>query len=616
MDYKIKEIHFSLNDNQLNINSQPIQANQKTYAAILYLLSSENEVVKKNELMAQVWQGVIVSDDSLFKQIQLIRKIFNSAGLPDDTIENVYGKGYRIKYAISKIETTEGQYSRVKKGLNIPFYVYLLPIITIVLAVVFWSVFKQTRSMDLLDQEERKSIHNLMTQDWDEGLANIKQILASTDQNYSKSDLAYLYSKKGVAEYRLQKFQDSFSSLTRALELNTELNDLNMIGENHLNLAKYYDFNKDNQNQSKHIKLSIDYFKQAGSDTSVIDAQMELAYIQKKSGDIKLAIATYQNIIEQAKQINDKTGEMIAINNLAATHLIINEYDQALALAEAGLALNLELGNGQHIANSYSFLSQLYQQQLSTSKALSMIEQAIKYQLNSGDFRNMSPKLMTLNYLLVQTFQYQRASELLAITDQYAEALKVKNSSAIINLYQGMNAAHQNLWSIAEAHLIQAYQLSEKNNFRYKQDETIAYLALAYYFNNNHLQALEPALKVVNDAKSNDRPKALAALVLAYTYRHIERQTLFDQWYLKAEESIKPEWLFEYQLLTQLRSEMAQDSTSISQSQTQIEYQNIQKKMLALAVTSQMNEGIYTELKTKVMEQIDSIKSDSESSSP
>ncbi len=601
MHFKINKTEISLLDNQLIINSENIQVNQKTYDALRFLLESDNQVVEKNALIKKVWQGIVVSDDSLFKQIQLVRQILIKAGLPEDSIENVYGKGYRFKYPIENAPMAV----KAKMSPEKSYKIYVWPLALIILLSGLWFFSMQEPKPDQLDAEERKSIHNLMLQDWKEGLLNIEQILSTKDQIYSKSDLAYLYSQKGVAENQLQKMQNSFDSLNKALKLNTELNDFEMMGKNHLNLAKYYDFNENRLKQMDHIEQSIKYFTQAEAATSIIDAQMELAYLQKKAGDIELSINTYQNIIAKAKSIGDKTGEMIAINNLAATYLIINENDQALKLAEQGLALNLSIGNGQHIANSYSFLSQLYQQQSKSSQAISMIEQALKYQLTSGDFRNMGPKLMSLNFLMVQTFQYQQAEELLEITGRYAQALKVKNGLAILNLYTGMNAAHQNQWKKAEKDLMLAYQLSEKNNFKYRQNQTIAYLALAHYFNDNHLQSIEPALKVASDESSNARPKAMAALVLAFTYHHIERQSLFDEWYAKAKNEIKAEWLFENILLLKLTLLIEEDGEVAEQIKAEI--QSIQMKMTKLATESQVNQNIYKDLKTKVTEHVDGL---------
>ena len=67
MHFIINNTQLSLVNNQLVINAENVPVNQKTYDALSFLLASENEVVGKNALIKKVWQGIVVSDDSLFK---------------------------------------------------------------------------------------------------------------------------------------------------------------------------------------------------------------------------------------------------------------------------------------------------------------------------------------------------------------------------------------------------------------------------------------------------------------------------------------------------------------------------------------------------------------------
>ncbi len=67
MHFVINNTQLSLVNNQLVINAENVPVNQKTYDALSFLLASENEVVEKNALIKKVWQGIVVSDDSLFK---------------------------------------------------------------------------------------------------------------------------------------------------------------------------------------------------------------------------------------------------------------------------------------------------------------------------------------------------------------------------------------------------------------------------------------------------------------------------------------------------------------------------------------------------------------------
>ncbi len=137
--------------------------------------------------------------------------------MPEDSIENVYGKGYRFKYPVEQQKEVTSTSLKTQKNQKFLFQIYLLPFFLIILLVGLWFFFKQEPKRDQLNAEERKSIHNLMLQDWNEGLLNIDQILNAKDQTFSDRDLAYLYSQKGVAEHQLQKMQDSFESSNNGL---------------------------------------------------------------------------------------------------------------------------------------------------------------------------------------------------------------------------------------------------------------------------------------------------------------------------------------------------------------------------------------------------------------
>ena len=173
MQFKIKNQTLSIKHNQLTFDDQIIELNDKTKNALLLFLNSKQAVISKDHFLEKVWLGVIVSDASIFKQIQTLRNLFVQAGLPEDSIENVYGKGYRLKYTVSAIiepTRTEPEHAEsvavnhTNKRLTIGL---LMALVTSLFFYYFWQQQQQTTNK--LNKEQRSAITELSKNDWQQG---------------------------------------------------------------------------------------------------------------------------------------------------------------------------------------------------------------------------------------------------------------------------------------------------------------------------------------------------------------------------------------------------------------------------------------------------------------
>jgi len=613
MKYKINNTVFTFKEENLWINDKPIELKHATLKTLQLFIQSNGDIISKDNILDNVWENVIVSDSSVFKQIELVRKLFKKSGLPKDTIHNVYGKGYKIKYDIIKVndnyendqESTIFE-ADVKSDSLLKYSLGLFLLVVLSFILYFSGLFNQTIKPNYLDKSKRDSMVSLMNNNWKEGLLNIESVIENNNKRLSIDDLAFLYGKKGRAQYYLQEYTNSVDSYSQALKFYYQTGNKKQTGQVHLNLSSSLNSLPQNKEsyatQLKHINTAIELFQQSESTIEMIDAQIVLAHLYQKYNKIDKTIALFEKTITDANKINDATGAMIANNNLASAHLMRNDYDKAIELGQIGLDMALKIGKGRYIASSYSFLSDLYQSQYRSSEAIDMIQQAIKHQLTNQEFANLSPKITNLEYILVQTYQHEKADELLKLAEKYAQFLKMNNGVSIISLYMGLNEARQYNWIEAEKHLTEALKISQRINFKYKQPLSQAYLSLTHFFNNNNLQAIEKATHVLNNNDSDKQSKAIAALSLAYVYTFIEKTELADQWFQRVEELQNPKWLFEYQLFLKLKLERQNDS--ILAVQTQKEIQDVQTKMQKLAQSAKVNEDIFQDLVTQITEKI------------
>jgi DNA-binding winged helix-turn-helix (wHTH) protein len=68
---------------------------------VIVLVENHHRIVTRDELFAEVWAGVTVGEDSLWKQIKILRQELGS-----DAIETVPGMGYRFGFAVERIGVT------------------------------------------------------------------------------------------------------------------------------------------------------------------------------------------------------------------------------------------------------------------------------------------------------------------------------------------------------------------------------------------------------------------------------------------------------------------------------------------------------------------------------
>lgn len=609
MFYRILCTEFKLHQDFLLINNQRQEIKSATLKTLTFFLQSNGEIVSKDELLAFVWGNIIVSDSSIFKQVELVRKLLIKASLPKNVIETIYKKGYKLRYEAKEISPEEIRKTDKKTSIKlIKFSHYKILVAVFMLGITGFVIFlnyDKTNKVDFLSLDKRESLVLLMNNDWQVGLKKIQTMLHDDLKKLSKGDIAFLHGKQGRAHYHLLQYQLSLTAYEKALKLFDQLEDDRHSGKTHLNMAATLrhlpQIDHHLEKQLVHIKAALSLLKKSNSPILVIDAQMGLAYFYLDNDNIDKAIALFEKTVIDAQNINDTIGAMIANNNLASTYLINNDYHKAIELGHLSLTMALEIGVGRYIASSYSLLSDLYQHQYRSSQAMEMIEHALKNQLANNEFSHLGPKLFALNYILVQTYQYKRADEMLNLTERFVKNQDSTLSLGTIALYKGMNSARKSNWKEAENLLSTALSISQQSNFKYKQSLNKAYLSLALFFNNNSLKAIEKAKEVLNDQASDKQSKAIAALALAYTYSSLEKPELSNKWLLHFEKNQNPKWLFEYKLYLQLKLEEQQSEHSILTHQTLNEIAKIEQQMLKLSKSVELDKALYNGLKQRLM---------------
>src|SRR5215831_6698273 len=74
----------------------PVTLGQRAFDILLALVSRPGQLVTKDELMAEVWPGVVVEENNIQVHVSALRKVLGTAGDGERYLLTVAGRGYRF----------------------------------------------------------------------------------------------------------------------------------------------------------------------------------------------------------------------------------------------------------------------------------------------------------------------------------------------------------------------------------------------------------------------------------------------------------------------------------------------------------------------------------------
>jgi len=80
-----------------------IRLSPKEQEVLRLLVMAEGQIVSKDEILQTVWCNEEVSETSLTRCIHCLRENLKTSACPNDYIETVYGRGYRLKVTVNRI---------------------------------------------------------------------------------------------------------------------------------------------------------------------------------------------------------------------------------------------------------------------------------------------------------------------------------------------------------------------------------------------------------------------------------------------------------------------------------------------------------------------------------
>jgi predicted ATPase/DNA-binding winged helix-turn-helix (wHTH) protein len=90
---------------ELLAHGVPVRLGQRAFDILLLLVSRHGQLVTKDELMAEVWPGMVVEENNIQVHVSALRKVLAKAGGDERYLLTVAGRGYRF---VAPVEGVSG----------------------------------------------------------------------------------------------------------------------------------------------------------------------------------------------------------------------------------------------------------------------------------------------------------------------------------------------------------------------------------------------------------------------------------------------------------------------------------------------------------------------------
>ena len=87
---------LDLSQRQLVRDGKPVQLGSRALDILCVLASAKGEVVTKDDLMTQVWPGLVVEENNIQVHVSALRKALDEGGSSQTRLLTVPGRGYRL----------------------------------------------------------------------------------------------------------------------------------------------------------------------------------------------------------------------------------------------------------------------------------------------------------------------------------------------------------------------------------------------------------------------------------------------------------------------------------------------------------------------------------------
>src|SRR5215218_3267299 len=95
-EVSLGQFRLNLRQRELTRDGVPVRLGSRARDILCVLASAKGEVVSKDELMTQVWPGLVVEENNIQVHISALRKTLGEGKSGQSYVVTVPGRGYRL----------------------------------------------------------------------------------------------------------------------------------------------------------------------------------------------------------------------------------------------------------------------------------------------------------------------------------------------------------------------------------------------------------------------------------------------------------------------------------------------------------------------------------------
>jgi len=232
------------------------------------------------------------------------------------------------------------------------------------------------------------------------------------------------------------------------------------------------------------------------------------------------AMACSEKILQLAKELQDKSWESIALNNIGMIYNDQGNYPEALERYEEALKIAEQLGDLKEKARSFNNIGEILREQRNYPKALERYEEALKIAKQLGELRGESTCLNNIGAIHYAQGNYPEALKQYEEVLQIAEQLGDLKEKAMCLNNIGMIYKAQGNYPEALRRYEEALQITEQLGQFSKVATVLNNIAVIHEAQKNYLKAMklyEKSLQI-NEQLGNLSGKANTLMNTGWLY--------------------------------------------------------------------------------------------------
>ena len=185
---------------ELNSNTSSVKLEPLTLAFLNYLIKQQGQVVTREELLTNVWQNRVVSDDSIRKVVKKLREAFNDDAKSPKYIKTIPLQGYSLVADVSTTVNTPAKSS-------LKYYAFGMSLVVIACLIYTFAFVKPEIAKD--------TSNNTSAQPIIERLTNLSGSEIPGDYNKKLNRLVFLFRNNNNEPWQLHSKDMSSGLITR-----------------------------------------------------------------------------------------------------------------------------------------------------------------------------------------------------------------------------------------------------------------------------------------------------------------------------------------------------------------------------------------------------------------